>query len=218
MKTYLKRILVIGYLLLGVYLNGVSQSDSASTQFDYGRVEGNIYKNDFFNVTITFDSAWVVQNKALMKQLRKAGRAQIAGDDQRLKRMLKAAEVNTANLFSIFKHEVGAPIKFNPSFIVMAENIKNFPGIKSGKDYLFHVKNLLKRSQLKYAFDKEAHLRKIGSKDFWVLEASAEYLGMTITQEYFTRLYKGFTFSIIISYVSQEDKLALYEMLNEMKI
>lgn len=218
MKTYLKRILVIGYLLLGVCFSGVSQPDSVSTQFDYGRVEGNTYKNDFFDVTITFDSTWVIQNKSLMKQLSKVGREQIAGNDQRLKRMLKAAEVNTANLFSIFKHEVGAPVKFNSSFMVMAENIKNFPGIKSGEDYLFHVKNLLKRSQLKYTFDKEVHLRKIDSKDFWVLEASAQYLGMTITQEYLTSLYKGFTFSIIISYVSQEDKLTLHEMLDEIKI
>lgn len=186
--------------------------------FDYGKAENGIYKNHFFDLEVSYPQEWVVQTKEEVEALKEKGGDIVAGDNETLKRAVKAAEVNTAYLLTIFKYELGSPVDFNPSFMVMAENTKLSPGIKDGKDYLFHAKKLLDQTQLGYSIADDFSLKKIGSRDFYVMEASLSAGGMTITQEYMATVLNGFSLGLIATYTNEEQKNELYSIIDKVKI
>lgn len=207
--------LIISTLLLFSCSN---QENKIPDNFDFGKTENGSYKNSYFNMSIQFNPDWVVQDKQQMNDLIELGNELTSGDDEYLKATIKAGQVNTAYLLSIFKYELGATVEYNPSFMVIAENTKNFSGIKDGSDYLFHAKKLLQKSQLEYYFEKEVIQKTIGKSSFHVMEAKIDYMGATITQEYMTTVRKGFSLSFVISYITEDEKNELYEIVNKIRI
>lgn len=187
-------------------------------EFDFGKTESGVYKNDFFEMEVSFDPNWVIQDRQQMNKLAEMGGELMTGDDKILKTALKASRVNTAYLLSISKYELGAAVESNPSFIVVAENTKNFPGIKSGKDYLFHSKKLLEQSQVPYYFEKDMFERTIGKSNFYIMEARFDYLNKTIIQEYSTTIINGFSLAFIVSYTTDDEKNELYEIIENIKM
>lgn len=206
---------VIVQLLIAIT---IISSYGQDKDFDFGETEKGFYQNEFFNMEVSFDSLWVIQNKEQLNNLVKAGTDLVAGDDASLKAAVKASKVNTAYLLTVFKYEVGAAVTYNPSLMIIAENTKNFPGIKNGSDYLFHSKKLLQQSQMEYYFDKEIFTKKIGESEFHVMEAKIDYLGTTIVQEYMTTVTKGFSLSLIISYTTEEEKEELKKIIDNTKM
>jgi hypothetical protein len=195
-------------------------SDASKTAqlFDLGKAENGIYTNTFFNLEVPFDTSWKVQDKQQMSDIIKASENIILGDDKLAKKLLDASLVNSAYLFTIFKHEVGAAVDFNPSLMVMAENTKIYPGIQTGSDYLFHTKKLLAQTQMDYDFDKPLFKQKIGSVDFDTQEAILHYMNHSITQEYASYVTKGFCLTFILSYANEAEKNELHLMLDQVKL
>ena len=201
-----------------VLLSCSEQNNKLPNNFDFGKTENGSYKNDYFDMEVLFNPNWIVQDKQEMNNIAERGSDLITSDNENLKSILKASQVNTAYLLAVFKHEVGAAVEFNPSFMIVAENTKNFPGIKNGKDYLFHTKQLLKQTQIPYSFEKEVFEKKIGDSLFHVMEARLDYMGKIVIQEYISTVNKGFSLSFIISYSTEEEKKELYEVINNIKI
>ena len=108
-----------------------------SEEIGYGKVENNVYTNEYFNVAITLPEDWSLQSKESTEELMKQGSEIIAGDNKTLKASIKASEKQSLPLFTLFKYEQGTPVEFNPSLICMAEKVKHQPGIKNGSDYFF---------------------------------------------------------------------------------
>ncbi|MCH8904594.1 MAG: hypothetical protein IIA45_11845 [Bacteroidetes bacterium] len=183
MKKFIYLIIVISTLSCS------NQEKNLPDNFDFGKTEAGSYVNDFFEMEIFFNPDWVIQDKQQMNDLIDAGGELFTGDDKNLKSAVEAAMVNTAYLLTIFKHELGSAVEFNPSFMVIAENTKNAPGIKNGGDYLFHSKKLLEQTQMGYYFEKDVIEKTIGKSTFHVMEAKLDYMDMTIIQEYMELLH-----------------------------
>jgi hypothetical protein len=133
MKTNLLR-----FLLLTITAIGCKTQDKP-IDFDYGHIENSKYINSYFDFEITIPTDWIVQSKEQMDNLSKTGAELVAGDDSKLKAVVKASEINTANLLAVYQYERGSAVEYNPSFMLVAENIINAPGIKTGSDYLFQT-------------------------------------------------------------------------------
>ncbi len=204
--------------LLFAALGCTNEENKIPEEFDFGVTESGIYKNAYFDMEIAFDSNWVIQDKKQINALLDTGKDLIIGDDENLKAVVEAAEVNSAYLLTIFKHEVGAAVDFNPSLIVIAENTKNAPGIKTGEDYLFHTKKLLSQTQMEYYFEKDVYEKTIGRSTFHVMQAKLDYLDQTIIQEYITTVTKNFSLSFIVSYTTEEERNELYEVIDNIKL
>lgn len=209
---------IIYLFIVSVLLSCSDENKNLPENFDFGKIEDGTYKNDYFDMEVLFNPNWIVQDKQEMNNLVERGSDLVTGDNKNLKSIVKASQVNTAYLLAVFKHEVGAAVEYNPSFMIVAENTKNFPGIKNGKDYLFHAKKLLKQTQMPYSFEKEVLERKIGNSLFHVMEARLDYMGQIIIQEYISTVNKGFSLSFIISYSTDKEKSELYEVVNNVKI
>jgi hypothetical protein len=209
---------IIYLFIITVLLSCSDQNKNLPDNFDFGKTENGSYKNDYFNMEVLFNPNWIVQDKQYMNNIMERGSDLVTGDNKNLKSLFKASQVNTAYLLAVFKHEVGAAVEFNPNFMLLAENTKNLPGIKNGKDYLFHAEKLMKQTQMSYSFEREVFEKKIGNSLFYVLETRLDYMGEIISQEYISTVKNGFTLSFIITYSTEEEKNELYEVINNVKI
>ncbi len=213
----MKGLNFIGIILLVVLALSCNTNDKPKG-FDYGKVADNVYTNSFFGFELKLPVDWVVQTKEQTDNLMKRGEKLVAGDDENMKAIIKASEINYASLVAVFKYEVGAAVDYNPSLMLIAENLKNTPGIKNGSDYLFQARKLMKQSQIQYDFiDEEFEKEIINDHDFYLMHTSIDYMGVSIKQIYFSTVKNGFCLSTIISYTDEEQKMELLKTVNSMK-
>ena len=187
-------------------------------EFDYGHLEHNKYVNDFFKFEIQIPEGWAIQNKEQMKNLAKMGQKMVSGDDENMAAAVKASQINSANLLVAYQHELGSMVETNPNIMVVAENVKNFPGIKTGQEYLFQAKKMLERSQVKYTFQEisESPVSYDG-KDFYEMAATLEVGGQSVTQKFYSTILNGFSFNIITTYFNEDEAENLQEILKTMR-
>jgi hypothetical protein len=186
--------------------------------FDYGKIKGNQYRQKYLSLEMTFDTTWAIQSKADIERIAKLSEAIISNDDEELKAILKATDVQIANLFAAFKYEMGTPVDYNPSIMLIAENVKQSPGIKKGSDYLFHAQKLLRRTSLDYEIDETIYQRMIDGKSFDGMKTYLNSGEITLTQEYFTFIKRDFCILFILSYVEEAEKEELYSFLDNTKL
>ena len=194
------------------------QTNEKPKGFDYGKVENNIYSNSFFNFKIVLPSEWIVQSKEQTENLVEVGKDLVAGDDNNMKAIIKASEINSAYLLTVFQYEVGSAVEYNPSLMLIAENLKLAPGIKKGSDYLFQTRKLLKQSQIEYNnIDSEFEKVSIDNEEFYQMNLDLNHSGLNIKQSYFSTIRNGFSVNAIISFVTSEQKNELEKILNSLK-
>ncbi len=206
-------------LILLAFIITSCKTNGAPENFDYGKVENNIYSNSFFNLKMTLPSDWLVQSKEQNDKLMKLGQEMIAGDNENLKTAIKASEINTANLLTLFKNEVGSTTEYNPSIVLVTENLRIAPNITSGKDYLVQAKKTLKQTQIKYNNIDDDKIKKvtINNQELYVMSLSLDYMNLIIKQDYYSIIKNGFAINLIISYVTEEQKQELKNILNTLK-
>jgi hypothetical protein len=204
------------FLFTMATLSAYAQHDEKP--FDYGKVENSIYRNSFFDFEMTLPTDWFVQDKEVVDKISDKGKDMISGDNAQMKSVLDASDVRTANLLTVYQFELGSNVDFNPSVIVISENVKQLPSIRSGSDYLFASQQLLAQSQVKYdEIDEDFEKQKIYGIDFYTMNASITYKNQKIRQVFYSRVTKGFAFNVIISYVTKEQKKQLLAILSTMK-
>jgi hypothetical protein len=208
---------LLGITFLIIVLNSTYSQDTPK-DFDYGRIENSKYVNSFFDFEITLPKDWIIQTKEQMDDMTKRGKAMVAGDDSNMKAILKASEINIANLLSVFQFERGSAVEYNPSFSIVVENIKNLPGIKTGNEYLFQAKKLMEQSQLKYDYiDNEFSKETVNGTDFYKMNAEIKYMGLDIKQIYYVTIKKGFSFVVITTFINDQQKQDLLKSINSMQ-
>src|SRR5215510_2148043 len=140
--------------------------------FDYGKIENGLYTNNYFDFEIPVPANWAVQNKEQVQQLQKTGEDVISGNNKELGAKIKAADIRTALLLTVFKNKTDAVTdKFNSSFIILSENLGGMP-IKKGSDYLAHAKQIMQQSSMSYQFAPEYASEKIGNREFDRMDVS----------------------------------------------
>jgi len=213
-KLYL-RIL----LLLSLFLTNCSSSGKNLPKgFDYGEVKDNIYLNTFFDFSMNIPSGWVIQDKEQADELMQMGKDMIAGDDKKMKAVLDASYIKTANLLTVFQYELNTPeIIFNPSLAIVAENIKLTPGIKTGADYLTHGRKFMEQTQMYDYISEEFEKETINGVDFYILEAIIEFGEIEILQKYYVTILNNFALSFIVTSGDEEQQDILMKSMRSIK-
>ena len=185
--------------------------------FDYGKIENGVYANSYFDFEIPVPSNWAVQNKEQVQQLQKNGEELVSGNNKELGAKIKAADIRTAILLTVFKNKTDAVTdKFNSSFIILSENLGGMP-IKKGSDYLAHAKEIMQQSNMSYQFAPYYSTEKIGNREFDRMDVSLNGQAQNVQQSYYSVIDMGFALSIIISYGDDEQKAELKNIINKIK-
>ena len=143
----------------------------------------------------------------------KAGGAAVAGDDKNMKAILKASELKSVNLFAAFEHPLGTPVDYNPAIMSMAEMVRQFPGIKKGKDYHFQMKKMLAASQMKMSFPREIYSEQLGGVDFDVMDTELKVGEILVRQKYYVTIMKGYALCFVTAFSTDEEQESLHKIL-----
>lgn len=214
----MKTIYKLFYFLLFPILISSCLSTGHPEDFDYGSVSDNIYTNDYFRLTVNLPDNWDVQSQEQMEKMANIGKELVAGDDQKMKAVLKASEINNANLLAAFQYEIGTAVDYNPNFMIVAENIRLSPGIKTGSDYLYHSRKIMKQSQAQFDYISESFESElIGGIEFYKMDAILNFMGLEIKQRYYSTVLREFSLNVIISFMNEDQERVLLESINSMK-
>lgn len=213
--------ILYSFAFLLLLLSACNRHEPVPDNFDYGSVANNVYHNNYFSMELPIPSSWTVQNKETIDSLNKIGTDLVAGDDTTFKHQLEAASISTATLLSISKYPKDSLVLFNPSIILLAENIKGLATTHTSKDYLQSARELMRKSAVKYEFPVDIYSREIQGNSFSGLKAIAKLnspILPSITQEYYSIIKKGFAFNIILSYATPEQQEELYGIIQALKM
>jgi hypothetical protein len=208
----------LSILIIAIIAMGCAEQKNVPENFDYGTTTDGKYINTYFDLVINFNPDWVVQEQGIIEKDMEKGGEIVYAEDEEIKTKIKASLVNSANLLTLFKYEIGAQVPFNPSLALIAENTNNFPGLKSGVDYLNNVKELLEQTQMEYSFDKDLEEKKLGDSIFFIMHLNLNYMGRTISQDYVTTVLNGFALTMVVSYSTEEEKAEIYQIINNIEI
>ena len=130
-------VILVPWLTIG---QKVSAPDDAS-------IKDHVYSNRFFNFTYTYPQNWVVHGEPTNQHLREVGKQRITTSGALTAEESDLALKNTFQLLTVFQHALGTPgLHFNPSVMVVAEDVRFAPGIKDGRTYFEYVRPLVQKS------------------------------------------------------------------------
>ena len=181
----------------------------APDEIDFGAVEKSVYRNEYFGFSLRLPPEWSVQDREAQQRIMEMGGKIIAGDDKNLKALMKASELQTVQLLTAFRHPLGTPTSYNPSVMCVAERVGHMPGIKQGRDYLFHTRRVLESSPMKIAFPGEVSAEKLGGREFDLMHVEMQFPGITVRQKYYASIMKGYALGCIMSYATRDEESTL---------
>ena len=102
--------------------------------------------------------------------------------------------------------------------MLVAENLKLAPGIKTGSDYLFHTRKLLKQTQMQYNnIDGDFEKVMIDNQEFYKMNLDINHMGLNIKQSYYSTILNGFSVNAVISFVNEAQKDELDKIVYSIK-
>jgi hypothetical protein len=131
-----------------------------------GTLTDAAYENTYFGFTLPLPTGWSVATPQTEAHLIEVGRRTLADADELLQAGIEAASAKSFQLLTVSEHPVGAPVPFNPMIIVAAESVAHAPGVKTGADYLFHLRGVLESSSVPYEPRGEIVAFDLGGRPF----------------------------------------------------
>jgi hypothetical protein len=180
--------------------------------------DGKTYTNEFFKLSVEKLKGWYAQDPKEYLALQKRGSNLIAGDNSDFKKVLDASLSTTTPIFSFFEFPPGTPGKLNPSTIAVAENIKGFPGVKNGCDYLDQTKKISQRSQVKIVFADKCESRVLNGTEFKMVNAQLSLNGQQIKQRYFALVKNDHAIGVVQTYFNAESEAKVNQVVNTIKV
>ena len=179
--------------------------------FDYGQVKESIYQNKFFGLSIKIPNSWKVLSD--QQRANNLGRKGGATDGKIL-----PEQITSANLLTMFKDKLASTEVYNSNLILVADNLAKLPHVKSSEDYLQHTQNVLKQAKVTFKVMNELLAKEeINGEQFQTMHVILENKGVEIHQNYYAITKNGFNLCAVISYVDDENKAQLMEIVGSMK-
>jgi len=204
----------IGALTLIMFLIFSCNSNDKPANFDYGKIEDNSYINNYFKFEIKLPKDWVVSSREQLDIMTDKGKKIIAGDNSNLKAIINASDIKTDILMSIYEYERGAAVEFNPNLTIVAENVTDYPGIKTGYEYLYQSRKQLNQFAFKYDYiDSIFNKEIINNFEFYTMNTSVN----NVKQTYYTTIINRFSVNFIVTYNNDLNKEKLLKILNSIK-
>ncbi len=193
----------------------ISCQPKAAKELSYGTFEDGVYANDYLGFSLQLPEDWHIQSQAQLQAQTEMGQDLIAGDDELLKRQMKASEQQSVSLFSAFQYQVGQTREINPNITGVVERVSLLSGVKSGADYHKHAKDLLTKGQMDYRFSTPVYSVSLNGKNFDVLYAELHFQGVVVKQKYYASLIEDYILLFVTSYGNDQQDKMLESILQE---
>lgn len=175
------------------------------------------FVSPYFGMTMEKPSGWYAMSAEEYAEAMGLGAKLVAGNNAELETILNASEDKSANIFAFYEHEVGAPVAFNSNILAVAENVRFAPGVKTGKDYFVHMKQLAAQSPMAITYRDGAAPRQIGRQSFDRLDGTLTLMGQDITQEYYAARRDQHIIGYVLTYQTAAERDVLYGVLDSIE-
>lgn len=212
MKFVISLFLILTGLIAG------AQQPGMPDDFDYGKVEDTVYKNQYFGFTLPVPATWYNRTKEEMKQGMERGLKRIGEGNKELEPAIKVSQVRTAPLLGVFRYRPDSAVgQFNYSFALVAENLTSITGINSGSAYLGYVEKAMKQSNLSIRIIESKGEQEFGGKKFDLMKIDMTMQGITVHQVYYVAIIRNFATAIIITFINEQQEKELAGILKELR-
>ena len=120
-------------------------------------------------------------------------------------------------MLCVSKYDMRESKSFNPSLMIVAEDISQFKTIKTGYDYLLNSKEILKTTNLGYKIDEKLLDKNINGLKFSNMKTTISNGNINVMQDYYTIVKSGYAITMILTYTNSEEKIILENMINSIK-
>jgi hypothetical protein len=146
------------------------------------KLKGNTYTNRFFAFQVQIPNTWKVIPKPSKSQVRKGAEAVFAGDKELA---AEAAKQSAPPLFMAM-HAWGTE-----SLTIGAEQVRDLPGVQSGKDYLDALLEIMTGPGKPLQPAGPCVSTALAGKEFYRVDVAGEVLGVRQQQAIFATVEKG---------------------------
>lgn len=199
--------LIGAYLTLWAIFVFTSSCGKKEEKLDLGTMQGALYKNNYFRLTVKIPEAWHVQDNETKKKLMAQASRIAAGGDEKLRDRLDASALDSVNLLTVLQYPAGTPVDYNPVFLVMADKVGSW--INRGSDYLMNTKAVLEKTKMSISFVDGISSETVGGVTFDTMETRIKTPKLPVTQKYYVTIKKGYALVIIVSYAADKESQAL---------
>lgn len=205
----------IVFILLVLSVSGfVAAEDKSALTVQKGK---SLYVNEYLGMSVRKPDGWYSQSAEELIMLQNRGKDVLAGDNKNFKALIETSIESSLPVFGFFRYPPGTPGKLNQSVLSTAENIKMFPGIKTGCDYLHHAKRLISQGKVAYTFTEGCHEKAFGNRKLGYIDASASFGKQKIKQRYYSTIIGHHAVSIIETYFDEESKRSVNDIVKTLK-
>jgi hypothetical protein len=176
------------------------------------------FNNKYFDVSVKKPKTWYAQSYESTQKLMIKGTSLVAGGDEGKKALLQESAKASIPLFGFFSDAPGSPVPSIASVISMTENIVEAPGVKTGCDYLFHVRNSMKSSNLKYSSIGECSYIKVNGINIGRFNAQRINNDITISQYYYACIRNRDAIAVIQTYHDEPSLAATDLIIRSLKV
>ena len=189
---------------MAILLLALSCDKKAQNPAEFGHFEDGRYQNTYFGLTITLPEDWHVLSKQQIEAMTNVAKM-AAGNNQKLKEQYEKYMERTSTLVTAFMYPIPKKDGYNPSFGCTAENMKFYPGMKSGKDFLESYMASRMKGQVKATFPEQIKKISINGSHFFMLPIESFFNTYHVKQKYFVTASKGYFLTFLATYESQID-------------
>ncbi len=207
---------LIYFLLLFLLLNNTaySQNNPRLKKINKDKDKNGKYVNPFLGLTIKYNPSWHTRSKKERKKMMSRGISILKTSKREKEAYQQVIDNNVSTLLVIHKSDPEIPVKSNPSFSFIVEDISLHPNIETATDYLDASKALFAQVDLPYTFDDEYQTVKVGGKEFVGMNLELRVTEeIVVHQMYMTAIIEGFAVNFVLTYLNEPDKLELFKIL-----
>lgn len=163
-------------------------------------LEGNVYRNYFFNFQLRIPGGWTVANK---QDFDKA--LQLQPSNQKSDSQTAKAEVVEHMLLFALETPFGTPAESNPSIVLMTVDARSEQNVRDGKEIALLVAKSWKQRGDNRKQLNEPFLATLGSKDFYRMDVSVGVSDRTQHQAFFATIEKNHALFLSVTADSEAD-------------
>ena len=196
--------------LLAVFFVSCNKKKSQPLNFDYGKVENNVYSNSFFKFSIQIPPIWETLTQEQNQNLMDVESADKKAD----------VEHTSVNLLTVLQNDYeNSGADFFANLSIIAENLKGSDRVKNGTDYLMLTRIALDDTGIKREYpDRGTVIETINGIEFSTMRVNTVDPSLKFSQKFYTTIINGYALTFIESFGDENQQIELNKIIQTLKI
>ncbi|HEX8457065.1 MAG TPA: hypothetical protein VF656_07200 [Pyrinomonadaceae bacterium] len=184
-----------------------SQGDSIDSETKpwNGRIDGQTYINEYFDLSATVPDGWFIHSKEAVEAVKRRGKGLIKPDDKQTVAAVEQSINRTLFLMTATPYTPGS----RPVIGVQITAEPDPKGVlKTGADYLTQLKLMTTRIKLPFEIVKDIEPVMLAGRDFHVIQFKVLEGGVEKGQRFYATIKKGYALIFITTYTNEDERKA----------